>query len=130
MAILENFSCSICNVSFNHAQLIKDQSFFITIPLESQLQHTTETMKLGEQLNYKDVQSKQENSMCDVYDGKMYQEILAKTKLKNDGSFTLTFNSNGVPVFKSSTFSVWPILCFIDELPPLLRKKHVILCGL
>lgn len=61
----------------------------------------------------------------------MYRDILGKAILKkNDASFSLTLNPDGVPVFKSSTFSIWPILCFINELSPRLRKKNVILCDL
>ncbi|MGH0116610.1 UNVERIFIED_CONTAM: hypothetical protein FKN15_057450 [Acipenser sinensis] len=43
---------------------------------------------------------------------------------------TLTFNCDGVPVFKSSKFNMWPILCSVNELPPNIRSKHVLLCGL
>lgn len=43
---------------------------------------------------------------------------------------SLTFNCDGVPVFQSSKFSIWPILCCVNEIPPESRDKHVLLCAL
>ena len=47
---------------------------------------------------------------------------------KND--FSLTWNAYGIPVFKSSRYSIWPIQCMINELPPHLRSKNILLTGL
>jgi len=43
---------------------------------------------------------------------------------------TLMFNCDGVPVFRSSGCSIWPILCTVNELPPKLRRKNVLLVAL
>ncbi len=43
--------------------------------------------------------------------------------------FTLLWNCDGVPVLKSSGFSVWPIKVIVNELPPEIRHKHVLFCG-
>ncbi|KAG1703703.1 hypothetical protein GQR58_004165 [Nymphon striatum] len=43
---------------------------------------------------------------------------------------TLLLNADGVSVFKSSNYSVWPILATINELPPHLRRQHIIMGGL
>lgn len=34
---------------------------------------------------------------------------------------SLQFNTDGVQIFKSSKYSVWPLYFVINELPPLLR---------
>jgi len=47
-----------------------------------------------------------------------------------DCTLTLTFNCDGVPVFKSSSFSIWPILCTVNELPPNIRADHILMAGL
>ena len=35
-----------------------------------------------------------------------------------------------MPVFQSSKFSIWPILCCVSEIPPESRDKHVLLSAL
>lgn len=85
-----------------------------------------ETLNLGDHLLYR--KNITAHSGIDViFDGKMYKEMFDRTNLKQDYSFSLTMNSDGVPIFKSSSFSIWPILSFINELPLHERKKHT--CG-
>lgn len=43
---------------------------------------------------------------------------------------SLTLNCDGIPVFKSSNFSIWPIQFLVNELPPETCIKHVMMCGL
>ena len=57
------------------------------------------------------------------------------TKYKEKGilfrdSLSLTCNIDGVPVFLSSNVSLWPIYYTINELPLIVRRKHVILHAL
>ena len=40
---------------------------------------------------------------------------------------SLTWNTNGIPVFESSQYSIWPIQSAINELPPYLRRKHILI---
>lgn len=47
---------------------------------------------------------------------------------KND--FSLTWNADGVPIFKSSNYSIWPIQCMVNELPEHLRSSNILLTGL
>lgn len=42
---------------------------------------------------------------------------------------TLTINTDGSPVFKSSKMSVWPIQFTLHELPPASKFKHRLLAG-
>lgn len=64
--------------------------------------------------------------ITDLCDGKMYKHL----KTVSDSFVSLSFNCDGVPVFKSSKFSIWPLLCSVNELPPEERDKHVLLCAL
>ncbi|XP_035768957.1 uncharacterized protein LOC118455117 [Neolamprologus brichardi] len=52
-----------------------------------------------------------DDSFSDVHTGNEYKNE------RQDGSITLTFNCDGSPVFSSSKYSIWPILCTINELP-------------
>ncbi|KAL1465903.1 hypothetical protein MTO96_043056, partial [Rhipicephalus appendiculatus] len=56
-------------------------------------------------------------------------------KLRQSGTvgnmdLTLTFNTDGSPVFKSSTSSIWPIQFLVNELPPDCRMKNCLVAGL
>ena len=46
--------------------------------------------------------------------------------------FGLTLSTDGVPVFKSSLDSLWPVYLIVNNLPPGIRtnKENTILCGL
>ncbi|KAK3909968.1 Halomucin [Frankliniella fusca] len=71
------------------------------------------------------------NVLKDVYDGKCYREFAAS--LANHlGEKILSFVvcTDGSPLFKSSNYSVWPFFLCINELPPLLRMKNLLLGGL
>ena len=56
----------------------------------------------------------------DIYDGEHYRNLSANNrplsaKYHNNISFVL--NTDGVPIFKSSKTSIWPIYLMINELP-------------
>ena len=132
-ALDDDMKCRICEGEFcKKNPLNNQQSYFLTVNLESQLKHITEDLQLGSNLNYRDNRTKHVNSVSDIYDGKMYRDMIKNENcnLKKPYSMSDGFNSDGVPVFNSSSFSIWPILSFINELPPLMRKKNVIFSGL
>lgn len=43
---------------------------------------------------------------------------------------SLNINTDGVPVFSSSNYSIHPVLCTINNFPPVLRKKYFLLVSL
>lgn len=69
--------------------------------------------------------SRSENVICDVNDGKMYQNF-PKNYLP------LTLNTDGVSVYKTGSKSVWPILIRSEYLPLKLRMRsdNIILVGI
>ena len=63
------------------------------------------------------------------------REIIDGTKYKEKGvsfpnSLSLTCNTDGVLVFSASNVSLWPVYYIINELPLIVRRKHVILHAL
>lgn len=50
----------------------------------------------------------------------------------NENNISFTLNTDGVPIFKSSKTSIWPIFLMVNELPFRMRKQreNMILCGL
>ena len=63
----------------------------------------------------------------DIFDGEMYKKAMSGLS-KFD--LSLSFNTDGVPIFNSSKCSLWPILATVNELPPKLRRTPVLLVGL
>ena len=71
----------------------------------------------------------QSNEVSDITTGELYQDLIKSHGLsKND--ISLTWNADDIPVFKSSQYSIWPVQCLINELPPHLRSSNILLTGL
>ena len=63
---------------------------------------------------------KRGDTLSNICDGSVYQELVGFCQTHQ----TYHFNIGGVPVFKSSSFSFWPLHLLINELPP--RKRYFI----
>ena len=56
--------------------------------------------------------------ICDIYDGQVYQALCSENKsLSNTNNISLTLNTDGVQVYQSNNYSMWPVLLMINELP-------------
>jgi Transposase family tnp2 len=119
--------CAHCN---KHIQvdLYRNGNFFITLPLAAQLRDMFENSNITELIGHRFDRSKlNDQNIEDIYDGSVYKEVMGN---KDDSHISLTWNTDGVPVFNSSNYSMWPIQCLINELPIHLRKKYVLLTAL
>lgn len=64
---------------------------------------------------------KGQTGYSDVYDGRVYQEQFSSGFLSERSNISLMFNTDGIPVFKSSGYSFWPLYLVINELPYPMR---------
>jgi len=120
-------NCSSCNVSVN-VDLYKTGNFFITLPLEAQLREMFQNSNISQLIAHRFDRSKNDvGNIEDIYDGNGYKAVMDG---KGSDHISLVWNTDGVPVFQSSNYSMWPIHCIINELPAHLRRKHVLLAGL
>ena len=78
---------------------------------------------------YKDLQHRfqrqklQPDNIEDVYDGKLYQAHMQPGKfLTHPCNVSFEWNTNGVPLFHSSKYGMWPLYLKINELPPMKRN--------
>lgn len=69
-------------------------------------------------------------TLSDVSDSELYRNLSLKYSNGSDYFLTYNFNTDGMPIFNSSKRSIWPLLLILNELPPSLRFKHVLLCAL
>ena len=67
-----------------------------------------------------------------IYDGELYKKLLQHPEvLLSPHNLSFTWNKDGVPVFKSSSFSLWPLYLVVNDLSPKKRfSKDMILAGL
>ena len=68
--------------------------------------------------------SNNEDTLCDIYDGKVYKKNSIFFDHRYNLSFTMNFD--GAPKFKSSSMQVWPVQLIINELPIIARYSHIV----
>lgn len=70
--------------------------------------------------NYKFVKNsdiRRENNYSDICDGELYRNLASESILQGISYVTLTFNTDGIPVFHSSKYSLWPLHLIVNEFP-------------
>ena len=66
------------------------------------------------------------NKLTDIHDGKAYKQHMNEGGfLRNPLNISLIMNIDGVPIFKSSNTSLWPVYFLVNELPPNLRYIYM-----
>lgn len=118
---------TLCNVGG-----LNDDNFFITSAVADQLKVLLEMPDINRQLGYRFTRQKvNEMNLDDIFDGEIYNELSKEGKpLSSKDNFSYSFNSDGVPIFTSSKYSLWPIFLMLNELPPKLRRDNLILAGI
>lgn len=67
----------------------------------------------------------------DIYDGRKYGKFVKNLNESDKRNYaTLVFNTDGAPLFTSSSYSIWPIFLMVNEVPFKVRTKELILAGL
>lgn len=66
------------------------------------------------------------NSIQDIFDSELYKKL----RFDRDHVLTFNFNFDGAAMFKSSRKSFWNILLCINEIPPKLRFKTLLIAGI
>ncbi|KAK0132503.1 hypothetical protein N1851_032640 [Merluccius polli] len=99
--------------------------YFLVMPLRQQLKELFKNTTFYKFLN----DNKTNMGMGDIYSGSMYTSKL-KTFVDTLDNISLSFNIDGASVFKSSNYSIWPIICTVNELPSTIRGKYAILHSL
>ena len=106
--------------------------YFVTVSLEQQLSKLLERNGVWTKIQqYKMLPSSL--NVRDIVDGTEYKKYKQNGGfLTNEDNLTLLFNTDGVPLYKSSKVNIWPVFLAINELPPEERfaKKNMILWGL
>lgn len=84
--------------------------FFLDVNFVNGLKHRFQRVKIAA------------NNIEDVYDGALYcQKFAHGGILAEPYNISLKLNTDGVAIFRSSQFGVWPLFLLVNELPPLMR---------
>ena len=123
--------CDVCDIEYSHQDLLKRGCFFVYMPLKDQLSALLQRPDIGTRLDHRFTRVKmEEKNYEDIYDGEMYKQIADGKLMKDPNALSVSFNCDGVPIFKSSNYSMWPLQGILNELPPKERKENVLLMGL
>ncbi|XP_069136597.1 uncharacterized protein [Argopecten irradians] len=146
------YCCPKCGLLFKNTDLcetpgcgqhrggddIGKKTGFVTCNIKKQLQEILERNGIIKKIQA-ELQKPLEKERIILSDITTGQEYL---KLKADGNFldpksskfnvTLSWNTDGIPLFKSSGISLWPVYLTINELPPKERllKKNILVWGI
>lgn len=121
----------ICD-TWTGVQEESNTSYFVTLGLQSQIRQLLENREVVSCISYRFKRKKINNeSIEDIYDGRMYRILSSGDgPLTSKWNLSYTFNTDGCQAGNSSKVTVWPIYAMINELPPEIRSKHMILIGL
>ncbi|CAD6230233.1 GSCOCG00006713001-RA-CDS [Cotesia congregata] len=127
----DDFVCPNCDENFNPSNV----PFFLTLDFANQLKQIFENSEIQEALlkRIECEDNEEGNELKDINDGKIYKKLLSSESenlLCNKYNFSYTFNTDGCQLAKSSKLSIWPIYITINELPPKLRSKNLIMTGI
>ena len=124
-------TCTICKRVFTS---LGELSYYLHLSICDQLRTLFMNSAFANNILYRFKRRKQnEDNIEDIYDGTLYKKLAAPGKVLSVWqNLSLTWNVDGVPIFKSSKFSIWPLYLVINELPYKLRmlKENTLFGGL
>ena len=96
---------------------VKDLSYFLHISISSQIRALFSRKKFLTAIKHRFQRRKQHGSHYeDIYDGSIYKKLMTPGSiLSNSNNLSLTWNIDGVPLFKSSKYSLWPMYLIVND---------------
>lgn len=123
--ILKSKQCPECGTVNAIGDLTKAH-YFIIMDFVKQLQLVLNDPAIASVLKNPNEFPDNGDTIRDLYDGLMYKKFAASLDFSN-GQYYMSFTActDGTPVFKSSTLSIWPIFVTCNELPAHVRMSNV-----
>lgn len=112
-------TCSKCGKEVD-VHSVDSGNYFITLSVREQIQELLN--KPG--IKIIPTEARSTNFISDIFDGTLYKKLLQDGfPLSNVNALTVTFNTDGVAVHKSTKNSLWPIWLYVNEVCPTQRFK-------
>ena len=125
--IVKHFYCPNCNTTIAEdahvcqactENLGPEKSFFISMSITKQIEALLKQRHLFQMITT--AHQPTQNKVGDIKDGNLYQqfstEILAQNREESVITCTFIFNTDGVRVFKSNHYDIWPLYLSLVEL--------------
>lgn len=135
MQYIETKTLTVCPNGGCLHDLTKKNSVacFVEIPILEQMRSFFTRPTFYEDLQYRFKRKKElKDDIEDIYDGNLYKALLAKGIFNNGDNISFLMNTDGVPVFKSSKVSIWPLYYIINELKygKQIARENMLFAGL
>ena len=111
--------CSSCNAEFDIERNLRVGSYFLVLSLSTQIVDIVK--KSGMHLNER---QSIPGIISDIQCGAEYEKLKKSGQIGAD-DISLMWNCDGIPVFNSNNFQIWPIQCQIIELSPKDRQANI-----
>lgn len=124
---------NICTKCLKKRSFQVNASLFLEIPIISQLRTLFSREGFYDDLQYRfNRVKKNPDNIEDIYDGNIYKQFMKEGFLSVASNISFMWNTDGVSLFNSSNFSIWPLYLRINELPPQKRclTENMIICGI
>ena len=96
---------------------MKKGDYFVFIPLQKQLETILSDPKLHSYLTNRNLQKSLDSAVVsDVTTSALYKELINEHNLGSN-DISLMWNTDGIPVFNSPNFSIWPLQVSVNDLP-------------
>ena len=136
------YYCKNCQASFENSLNLECQlcgtersskCYFVTLPIKKQIEQMFSRHGFFEAIKHWFYCKVAPDLIADVYDGALYRALSRPGEFLNL-AFHISFqwNTDGVPLFRSSSYSMWPMYFKINELPQRMRNglNNKILAGM
>ncbi|XP_049516681.1 uncharacterized protein LOC125942543 isoform X1 [Dermacentor silvarum] len=125
-------SCNGCLISTKLSDMKSGGTFFSILDLRTQFSSLIARLSSVLYNNLLKLKQQAEDGsrmIRDLTSGTAHRSLFEKGVLRWS-DLTITLNTDGSPLYKSSNSSIWPIQMIVNELPTSHRHKNVVLGGL
>jgi hypothetical protein len=122
-------NCQVCNMNTQCETCKSENIYFITLDVPFQIKSIINRPNIRQEI-IQNRKYKSSNSLASCQDGAIYQDYLKTTNY--DLNISLCLNTDGAPVIVSKSFSLWPVMAKIVELPDKVSEsfENLIFVGL
>ena len=108
--------------------------YFIEVPIISQIKALYRREGFKDKVQYRHTTNRHNpNSYDDIYEGEVYTELNQNDGILADPrNISFTWYTDGISIYRSSKFSIWPLYLIINELPfdERTKKENIILAAM
>ncbi|CAL1295766.1 unnamed protein product [Larinioides sclopetarius] len=108
--------CDVCSTKMN-SKLLNDGHFFITMPISPQIKQILEEPGMEQKIFSVPSAPNTCDTLSDLKNGSAFSRLIKKGLFNINIDLSVTFNTDGSPIFKSVKNSLWPIQFRLNELP-------------